>query len=166
MFFCSKIYLVFYAEPWFNIVSLPSPWEAHLNGQLPHTLAPVRKNLFRKIARSTAIALGGFRLAYQHDESFKLEINVGIPLYVLLLGVLFPLSAGELALVTGSFLLVLILELVNTAIERAIDAMNMRHELFAMSKDVASSAVFLAFCWCFACVAYVVGTHEQYWFLR
>lgn len=138
---------------------------ALLKGYAMQQVLAQKPNVFVKVRRSTLLAIKGLGMAYQHDPSFKLEINIGVPIYVALLVLLFPLSAGELALVTGSYLFVLVLELMNTAIERVVDGTGMRNDLMGMSKDVASSAVFLGFLWCFVTVSYVIVTHPHFWFL-
>ncbi|MNC87784.1 Diacylglycerol kinase [compost metagenome] len=59
--------------------------------------------------------------------------------------VMLPVSAVGRALMTGSVLLVLIVELVNSAVESAVDRVSLEiHPLAKRAKDVASAAVLLA----------------------
>lgn len=54
-------------------------------------------------------------------------------------------DGAELALLIGSVFLVLIVELLNTAIESAIDRISLeRHELSKIAKDLGSAAVLLS----------------------
>jgi diacylglycerol kinase (ATP) len=56
-----------------------------------------------------------------------------------------PVSAVGRALMTGSVLLVLIVELVNSAVESAVDRVSLDiHPLAKRAKDIASAAVLLA----------------------
>jgi len=61
-------------------------------------------------------------------------------------------TAVERALLVGSVLLVLIVELLNSSIEAAIDRIGLeRHELSGRSKDLGSAAVFMA-CFFVVCI--------------
>ena len=100
----------------------------------------------KKIVRSTMIALHGLRHAYQSDKSFRMEVNYGIPAYLLAGWFLWPLAPLELLFFVFSYILILSLELVNTAFETMLEKIHPeRHELIGRTKDIASAAVFLAF---------------------
>ena len=86
-------------------------------------------------------SMKGFKAAWQSEEAFRQE--------VLLLAVAAPLglwlgaTAIEKALLVGSVLLVIIVELLNTGIEIVVDRIGFeRHELSGRAKDVGSAAVF------------------------
>ncbi len=85
----------------------------------------------------------GLRATYRHEEAFRLELwslPVLVPLAVWLAD-----GAGELAALLGSVLFVLIVELLNTAIESAIDRIGSEpHPLSGRAKDQASAAVLLS----------------------
>lgn len=99
----------------------------------------------KKISKSTVYALNGLWYAYQHDKSFRME-TWGSIAFILFGYVLWPLTATEFLFLALSFFLILIAELINTAFERALERLHPeRHELIGMSKDIASSAVLLAF---------------------
>jgi diacylglycerol kinase (ATP) len=60
--------------------------------------------------------------------------------------VLCPLEPWELLLYTFSYLLILLVELVNTAFETMLDHLHpTEHQIIGKSKDIASAAVFVAF---------------------
>lgn len=85
-------------------------------------------------------SIQGFKAAWQHEEAFRQEVLlflVGAPL-----GLWLGKSGIEKALLLGSLLLVLIVELLNTGIEIVVDRISFeRHELSGRAKDVGSAAV-------------------------
>lgn len=88
-------------------------------------------------------SMNGLKAAWLSEEAFRQEI------YLLAvagpLGFWFGESGFEKALLVGSVLLILIVELLNTGIEIVVDRISFEHhELSGRAKDVASSAVFLA----------------------
>jgi len=85
----------------------------------------------------------GFKAAYRHEEAFRQEL--------LLCAVLIPLglwlgnTGPERALLVGCLLVVLIVELLNSALEAIVDRIGTeRHELSGRAKDLGSAAVYLA----------------------
>jgi len=105
----------------------------------------------KHIFRSFGFAMHGLRHAYRSDKSFRMEIYYGFPIYLLLGWLYFPMVPWELALFVFSYLLILIIELVNTAFEKMLDRVHPdQHELIAKSKDIAAAAVFTAFL--FGCI--------------
>jgi diacylglycerol kinase (ATP) len=93
--------------------------------------------------RATGIALQGLHAAWRHEDAFRQEVliaAIAIPVALLL-----PASALGKALMIASIILVLIVELLNSAIESAVDHTSMeRHPLAKRAKDIASAAVFLS----------------------
>lgn len=95
-----------------------------------------------RIFKATIWSLQGLRAAWLHESSFRLEV------YLLL--VLGPLALWlgqtgvERALLLGSCLLVLAVELLNSAIEAVIERYGPEfHELAGRAKDMGSAAVFV-----------------------
>ena len=82
-------------------------------------------------------------MAWRHEQAFRQEAAV---LIVLAPAALWLGRSGvERALLLGSWLLVIIVELINTAIESAIDRIGPeRHELAGRAKDLGSAGVFCA----------------------
>lgn len=100
----------------------------------------------KKIWHSVVFALKGLRHAYSSDKSFRLEVNYGLPIYLAVAWLLYPLESWELILYTFSYLLILLVELMNTAFETMIDHLHpAEHRMVAKSKDIASAAVLVAF---------------------
>lgn len=86
----------------------------------------------------------GFRGAFRFEAAFRQEVALAVIL--LPLGVWLGKTGVEKALLLGSVLLVLIVELLNTGIETVVDRIGLeRHELSGLAKDVGSTAVLLSF---------------------
>lgn len=86
----------------------------------------------------------GFRGAFRAEAAVRQEVAMAAVL--LPLGVWLGDSGVERALLVGSVLLVLIVELLNTCIETVVDRIGLeRHQLSGLAKDVASCAVLLSF---------------------
>ncbi|MGU3626121.1 diacylglycerol kinase [Comamonas sp. C24C] len=99
-----------------------------------------------RVLHAGGYSLAGLRAGW-HEKAFQQEAVcafVMIPL-ALWLGQ----SWEQTALLAGSVILVLIVELLNTSIEAAIDRIGPEwHELSKKAKDMGSAAVFLALCLC------------------
>ncbi|HEU4485263.1 MAG TPA: diacylglycerol kinase [Povalibacter sp.] len=86
----------------------------------------------------------GFAGAFRSEAAFRQEVVLAVVL--LPLGAWLGHSGTERALLLGSVLLVLIVELINTAIETVVDRIGLeRNELSGLAKDVGSTAVLIAF---------------------
>ncbi|WP_419633147.1 diacylglycerol kinase, partial [Thiolapillus sp.] len=91
-------------------------------------------------------SLAGFRAVWRHEEAFRLEILLFVittPLAVWLTE-----SGVERLLLIGSIVLVLIVELLNSAVEAVVDRIGLeQHELSGRAKDIGSAAVTTALAW-------------------
>jgi len=77
------------------------------------------------------------------EHAFRLELALSVP--ILPLALLLGDSGAEKALLAGSWPLVPIVELLNTAVEAVVDLAHPgRHELAAAAKDLGSAAVLLS----------------------
>ena len=85
----------------------------------------------------------GLKAAYKHEEAFRQEVwtlIVAVPLAIWL-----GETGIEIALLIGSVLLLLIVELLNSAVEAVVDRFGGEiHELSGRAKDMGSAAVFIA----------------------
>jgi diacylglycerol kinase (ATP) len=96
-----------------------------------------------RLLRATAYSFKGLRAAFANEEAFRQELLVA--LVATPLGYWLGSSAVERALLIGSWLLVLVVELINTAIEAVVDRSGLeRDELAGLAKDAASAAVMCA----------------------
>jgi len=85
----------------------------------------------------------GLADAWRHESAFRQEILLAAILVPLALVV--PASPVERALLIASVLLVIIVELLNTGVEVAIDRISFEHHsLSKRAKDIGSAAVFVA----------------------
>jgi diacylglycerol kinase (ATP) len=97
----------------------------------------------RRIFNAFFFSLAGLRAAWVNEAAFRQECVLAVLLTPL--GVWLGRSAVEHALLIGSLLLVLIVELLNSGIEAAIDRIGSeRHRLSGRAKDLGSAAVFVA----------------------
>ena len=94
-----------------------------------------------RVVRATVISIQGLRAAIRSQQAFRLEL--------LVLVLVFPAAwtltqvGAERALLIGSWLLVMIVELINSAIETVVDRIGSeRHDLSGRAKDLGSAAVF------------------------
>ena len=97
---------------------------------------------FRRVMMATVYSWKGLKATWKHEEAFRQEVV----LFVLLIPVALWLgeSPVEYALLFGSLLLVLIIELLNSAVEAVVDRFGGDiHKLSGRAKDMGSAAVML-----------------------
>jgi len=96
-----------------------------------------------RLVNATRCSLQGIFYIWRNEEAFRLECALLVPGLVLA----FVLGEGgtQRALLAGSLLLVLLVEILNTAVECAIDRIGPeQHPLSGAAKDLGSTAVCLA----------------------
>lgn len=101
-----------------------------------------RRGLAR-LVHATRYSAAGLAAAWRGEEAFRQEIVLGIVLVpaALWLG----RSAVEVAALIGTWLLVLTVELLNTAVEATVDRIGAeRNPLSGQAKDLGSAAVFMS----------------------
>jgi len=99
--------------------------------------------MLRSIFNAARNSLAGVAAAARNDGSFQLELAGCVVL--LPLGLWLGGSGVERALLVSSVLIVLCAELVNTALEAAVDRISLEiHPLARRAKDIGSAAVMLA----------------------
>ncbi len=88
-------------------------------------------------------SLAGLRAAIQHEDAFRQEVLLAALLIPTAL--LTPASGVGKAMMVASIILVLIVELLNSAIEAAVDHTSLdQHQLAKRAKDIGSAAVLLS----------------------
>ena len=88
-------------------------------------------------------SLEGLAAAFRHEPAFRLEVVLAAILVPAALWI--PASGAGRALMIGSVLLVLVVELLNSAIEAAVDRVSTEHHPLAKrAKDIGSAAVLIA----------------------
>lgn len=92
---------------------------------------------------ATLTALAGLRAAWQYEDAFRQEVLIAV--VAIPVALLLPVSYLGKTLLIASILLVLIVELLNSALEAAVDHTSLeRHPLAKRAKDIASAAVLLS----------------------
>ena len=97
----------------------------------------------RRILSATRNSLEGFVAAVRHEDAFRQELVMAMVLVpaALWLGN----GALERALLVGAVLMVLVVELLNSAIEATVDRISFdNHRLAKRAKDIGSAAVMLS----------------------
>jgi len=111
--------------------------------------AELKRRSFRNFFSSVRYSLEGFFAAMKHEPSFREDI-----IFALLLtpfAIILPVDAVSTAVMIGSLFVILIVELLNSAIEWTIDYVRPeQHPLAKRIKDMASAAVFLSYLNCLA----------------
>ncbi|WP_418315249.1 diacylglycerol kinase [Piscinibacter sakaiensis] len=100
-----------------------------------------------RIVSATGYSMAGLRTAFAAENAFRQEVWLAFAM--LPLAMLIGRNWVEVALLAGSVWLVLIVELLNSAIEAAIDRVSFEwHELSKRAKDYGSAAVMLSLLLC------------------
>jgi len=107
-----------------------------------------------KLWRAFCYSLAGFASAFNTQWSFRFE--VGLTVILLPLAWFISNSATDACLLILSWGLVVITELINSAIESTVDRISLeQHPLAKRAKDMASAAVLLAVCVAALCWLFV-----------
>lgn len=97
----------------------------------------------RRIWNAFSYSLSGLHAAYLNEDAFRQESLLAAIMIPIALAL--PLPGASKALMIASVLLVLIVELLNSAIEAAIDRISLdQHRLSKRAKDIGSAAVLIA----------------------
>lgn len=109
------------------------------------------KSGIRRIIDATGYSIKGLKAAWQHEAAFRQEVI----LFALLTPVAFWLAQNvlELLFLILPLMLLLVVELINSAIESTVDRIGSeRHEFSGRAKDMGSAAVMVCLsmaliCW-------------------
>ena len=110
----------------------------------PDSESPYKgKTGLRRVLNALRYSIDGLREAYRCEDAFRQEIWLAalmIPAALLL-----PVGGVERALMIASVLLVLVVELLNSAVEAVVDRVSLEnHRLAKRAKDLGSAAVLIA----------------------
>lgn len=96
-----------------------------------------------RLYKACGYSFAGLRAAFKYEQAFRLEIYLSflfIPLAIYLAD-----TSVELALLIGSWVFVMVVELINSAIEAIVDRIGADiHELSGRAKDIGSAAVMIS----------------------
>ncbi|MEY4369136.1 MAG: hypothetical protein RL564_1086 [Pseudomonadota bacterium] len=110
------------------------------------------KSGIKRVFSAFFYSIDGFRAAWRYEHAFRQELMIAIP--GVMLALLLPVSRLEKLALIASLVLVLVVELLNSAIEAVVDRVSLdRHSLSKTAKDLGSAAVMLSFAlalvtWC------------------
>ncbi|WIM05638.1 MAG: diacylglycerol kinase [Candidatus Nitricoxidivorans perseverans] len=109
-----------------------------------HAESPFKgKTGLARIWNALLYSIAGLKAAHRHEDAFRQEVWFAALLIPLALWL--PSDGAGHALMVGSVLLVLVVELVNSAIEAAVDRISLEnHRLAKRAKDIGSAAVLIA----------------------
>jgi diacylglycerol kinase (ATP) len=96
-----------------------------------------------RVFKASRCSILGFKAAYKYESAFRQELWLAVFLFPVSLFI--AQSAVQLALLIGTLILLLLVEVINSAIEAVVDRIGLEHhELSGRAKDLGSAAVFLA----------------------
>ncbi len=102
------------------------------------------KSGFKRIFSAFFYSLDGLRTAWRYEHAFRQEVMIAVP--GVLIALLLPVSRFEKLALIGVLVVVLVVELLNSAIEAVVDRVSLdRHLLSKNAKDLGSAAVMLSF---------------------
>lgn len=109
-----------------------------------------------RLIDATRWSLAGLAAAFRHEAAFRQEVFCALLLVPL--GLWLGGTGAEKALLVASVLMVLVVELLNSAIEAAVDRVSFEdHHLARRAKDVGSAAVMVALITCGAVWLFVLA---------
>ncbi|TCV86442.1 diacylglycerol kinase (ATP) [Sulfurirhabdus autotrophica] len=101
------------------------------------------KTGLKRIVNAMHYSLDGLKAALRYEDAFRQEMLLALVLIPVALYL--PVSGVGKALMVGSVMLILIVELFNSAIEATVDRISLeKHQLAKRAKDVGSAAVLLS----------------------
>ena len=105
-------------------------------------MKPENKANFQRIIRAAGYSMKGLKSAYINEAAFRQE--VWLSFFLIPLGFILGDGVIEKVLLVCSVLLVLAMELLNSAVEAVVDRIGSEyHELSGRAKDIGSAAVFM-----------------------
>ncbi len=97
-----------------------------------------------RVVRALGASVNGLAGAFREEAAFRQEL--GLAAVVIPLGLWLGHGGVERVLLVAPMLLILIVELLNSAIEATVDRIGPeRHKLAGLAKDIGSAAVFMSF---------------------
>lgn len=97
----------------------------------------------QRVVNATRYSLEGLAAAARHEDAFRQELILAAVLVPL--GLWLGADGVERALLAGSVLMVLVVELLNSAVEATVDRVSLEdHQLAKRAKDIGSAAVMMS----------------------
>ncbi|MCX7200073.1 MAG: diacylglycerol kinase [Proteobacteria bacterium] len=115
------------------------PTEPRPEAESPHK----GRSGLRRIVNAFGYSMSGLAAAYRNEAAFRQEVLLAAVLVPLAL--FLPASGAGRALMVGSVMLLLVVELLNSAVEATVDRVSLDdHSLAKRAKDIGSAAVMVA----------------------
>ncbi|MCX7084490.1 MAG: diacylglycerol kinase [Methylococcales bacterium] len=100
----------------------------------------------KRLINACFFSVAGFKATWTHEEAFRQEV------ILFLISTPLAISLGETTieklLLIGSVVLVMLVELLNSAVEAVVDRVGLEHhELSGRAKDIGSAAVMMSLFW-------------------
>lgn len=112
----------------------------------------------KRIVKATGYSIQGLKAAFKHEAAIRQEL--GLLVFAIVLVSLFDVTMVERILMLGVVVLVLIVELLNSAVEAVVDRIGVEyHELSGRAKDIGSAAVLVALGFAGFTWAYILASH-------
>jgi diacylglycerol kinase (ATP) len=113
----------------------------------PDEPSSLKRRSFRNFFSSLRFSVEGFMAALRFEPSFREDLIFAIILVPF--AIILPVNAVSTAVMIAALFLIIIVELLNSAIEWTIDYISTeKHPLAKRTKDMASAAVFLSYLNC------------------
>jgi len=101
------------------------------------------KTGMQRVINATRYSLEGLAAAARHEDAFRQELTLAAVMVPL--GLWLGADGTERALLVGSVLMVLVVELLNSAVEATVDRVSLEdHQLAKRAKDIGSAAVMMS----------------------
>lgn len=114
----------------------------------------------KRITKATGYSIQGLKAAFKHEAAIRQELVLLCAAIIALIWL--DVGPIETVLMLGVVVLVLIVELVNSAIEAVVDRVGVEHhELSGRAKDIGSAAVLVALLFAGFTWAFILISH--YW---
>ncbi|GGZ32985.1 MULTISPECIES: diacylglycerol kinase [Shewanella] len=110
-------------------------------------MKPANNHGLKRIFRATGFSMKGLNSAWKHEAAFRQEAVLA--LLMIPLALYLDVAKTEKLLLITTVFIVIITELLNSAIEAVVDRVGDEiHPLSGQAKDIASAAVFISLCLC------------------
>jgi diacylglycerol kinase (ATP) len=118
------------------------------------------KSGLKRIFSALLYSVDGLKSAWRHEHAFRQELMLFVAGLVVALAL--PVSAFQKLALIAPLMLMLIVELINSAIEAVVDRISLeRHPLSKNAKDFGSAAVLL--CGVLAAMTWAVVLFQRFW---
>ncbi|MBW8183865.1 diacylglycerol kinase [Shewanella nanhaiensis] len=120
-------------------------------------MKPENNHGIKRVFRATGFSMKGLKAAWVHEAAFRQEVMLA--LLMLPIALVADITTIERLLLILTLFIVLIVELLNSAVEAVVDRIGSEHhQLSGQAKDIASAAVFMSLTLCAITWAVILGS--------